>query len=76
MGLKYIQNDIKDKYLVLLHSIKNNRDSSLHYNISFLYRGFPGFPHGLPEALVKCCIYEFNVYYLYGNVPLILPNIY
>ena len=33
--LKYIQNDIKDKYMVSLHN-KNSRDSSLHY-ISFLF---------------------------------------
>ena len=36
--LKYIQNDIKDKYLVSLHN-KNSRDSSLHYIAFFFHLG-------------------------------------
>ena len=39
---KYVQNHIKDKYLVSLYN-DNSRDSSLHY-IAFLFyfRGLPG----------------------------------
>ena len=43
--LKYIQKDIKDKYLFQLHN-KNSRDSSLHYTPFFFYfresQGIPG----------------------------------
>ena len=40
--LKYIQNDIKDKYLFQLHN-ENSRDSSLHYTpFLFYFREFPG----------------------------------
>ena len=47
--LKYIQKDIKDKYLVSLHKT-NYRESSLHY-IAFLFHlgdswGFPGDSYG------------------------------
>ena len=43
--LKYIQNDIKDKYQFQLHN-KNSRDSSLHYTpFLFYFREFPGIPY-------------------------------
>ena len=46
--LKYIQNDIKDKYPFQLHN-KNSIDSSLHYTpLLFYFREFPGIPWGFP----------------------------
>ena len=49
--LKFIQNDIKDKYLFQLHN-KNSRDSSLHYTpFLFYFREFPGIPWGFPITI-------------------------
>ena len=49
--VKYMQNDIKDKYLVLLHN-KNFGDSSQHFmTFLFYFRGYPGIPWEIPVTI-------------------------